>query len=299
MRIVNENIQVNTTYTLEGLSKMIETKEIVLGTVIKFNPDEGLIIDLGNNIVGKMQVSNFEDGNSNPLTGIVNKVGKNIMACVEKVDNNIVYLNRAKLQKEYKENELDNLEVGCVFTTTVLSIASFGVFVDMGVGVVGLLPIGDVSIARFSSLRDVFKVGDSVTVVYKGKTDNGYVVSHKELLGTWEENLKDFKRGEYCQGIIREIKSYGAFIEIAPNLTGLADFPENIEIHAGDSVCVMLKSANPEKLKVKLQIISVSEIPYKVKYNYKIKDGVLKEWQYTPDSSIKQIKTVFDGKIII
>lgn len=298
MRVINEGIKLSTSYDLKDLYKIYEKHDVVSGTVIKFNPEDGFSIDLGNNIIAKMSLEDFEDSKNISLNSAILKVGKNIMAYIKNIDeNNIVYLNRALLQSDYKKEKLENLKVGTVFNTTVISLASFGAFVDMGIGILGLLPIGDVSIARFSNIRDVFKVGDNITVVYKGKSDNGYVVSHKELLGTWEENLADFKYGEFCQGIIREIMPYGAFIEIAPNLTGLADFPEGFDIHTGDSVCVMLKSSNPEKLKVKLQIVSISEVPYKIKYNYKIKDGILSEWRYTPIGSNKQICSKFDGII--
>ena len=167
-------------------------------------------------------------------------------------------------------------------------------FVDLGYGVLGLLPIGDVSIARFPSIFDVFSVGDDIKVVYKGLYATGYVVTHKELLGTWEENLKEFKMGEYCQGIIRDLKPYGAFIEITPNLTGLAEIPEYMDLDIGDSVCVKLKNTNPEKLKVKLSIVSKSNSEYKLKFKYKITQGVIKEWNYTPFGSMKCIKTEFD-----
>ena len=95
------------------------------------------------------------------------------------------------------------------------------------------------------------------------------------------------------------MKPYGVFIELAPNLTGLAELPENYDIHLGDSVCIQLKSINKEKLKVKLYIVSISDTPYKVKYNYKVSEGVMKSWNYTPSESIKQINTVFDGIINI
>lgn len=294
VKIVNENLTVEVSYTLDQLKDMKDKKEIVIGTVQKFKPDECLIIDLGNDILAEMPLKEFEDSENVAISAVISKVGKHIMGYVDNIDSNgRVYLSRAKLQKDYKETSLKELKVGTVFTTTILSLAPFGAFVDMGIGVLGLLPIGDVSIARFSNIRDVFKIGNPITVVYKGKTQNGYVVSHKELLGTWEENLADFKFGEFCQGIIREIKSYGAFIEIAPNLTGLADFPEEFDIHIGDSVCVMLKSANAEKLKVKLQIVSISDAPYKVRYNYKITEGIISKWRYTPKDSVKEIKTDF------
>ena len=285
--------------TIEDFNRIAGSANEVICTIIKYYPNEGFQVDLGNNIQGYLRLIDFSIDNDISKTAILSKIGSNIQVYVDEIKDGIVYVNRARLQKDYKDNVLSKLEVGQIFDTTVLSVAPFGVFVDMGKGILGLLPIGDVSIARFSNIKEVFKKGDFIKVVYKGISKGGYVVSHKELLGTWEENLEDFRVGEYCQGIVREVKPYGVFIELAPNLTGLAEIPENFQIHMGDSVCIQLKSVNREKLKVKLYILSISETPYKVKYNYKKIDGVLKEWNYTPKESVKQINTVFDGVINI
>ena len=49
------------------------------------------------------------------------------------------------------------------------------------------------------------------------------LLTHKELLGTWAENAAQFQAGETITGVVRGIKSYGVFIELTPNLTGLAE----------------------------------------------------------------------------
>ena len=139
----------------------------------------------------------------------------------------------------------------------------------------------------------MFSKGDNIKVIYTGMGNSGYTVSHKELLGTWEENIADFKVGDYCQGIVREVMPYGIFIEIAPNLVGLSEVPEHFNLNLDDTVCVYIKNINSEKLKVKFNILSLSKIPYEVKYNYKIQDGVVKTWQYTPENSTKCIKRDF------
>lgn len=293
LKIIDENIPIGN-YTIDDLYNLKSSNQKIVATVSKFHEESGIILDLGNDLLGYMYPSDFEDSEEVSNGTIISFIGRNIMAYIEDIVDNTVYLSRAKVQKEYKENFLTLLEPGTIIDTRVLSIAPFGVFVDLGYGVLGLLPIGDVSIARFPSIFDVFSVGDDIKVVYKGLYATGYVVTHKELLGTWEENLKEFKMGEYCQGIVRDLKPYGAFIEITPNLTGLAEIPEYMDLDIGDSVCVKLKNTNPEKLKVKLSIVSKSNSEYKLKFKYKITQGVIKEWNYTPFGSMKCIKTEFD-----
>lgn len=295
LKFTNENIPITEYYSLIELSSFAGTDKIVSCTVVSYNEDLGIVLDLGNGIEGYMYAFNFEDNAVSPKLAIISLIGQKIEAYVDSVENNIVYLNRAKLQRDYKIKYLNTLPIGSIIDTKVVSIANFGAFVDLGYGIVGLLPIGDISIARFPTISDVLSKGDSIKVVYKGLLESGYVVTHKELLGTWEENLNDIRIGSYCIGIVRELKPYGAFIELTPNITGLAEIPCNLHISEGDSVCVQLRSINPEKLKVKLAIISKSSIEYKVRYKYRIKSGILTDWEYTPKNSIKSIKTVFRG----
>lgn len=293
LKFTNENIPITEYYSLKELSSFAGTDKIVSCTVINYDEDLGIVLDLGNGIEGCMHTFNFEDNTGSSKLTIISFIGQKIEAYVDSVENNIVYLNRAKLQRDYKVKYLNTLPIGSIIDARIASIADFGAFVDLGYGVVGLLPIGDISIARFPTISDVLSKGDFIKVVYKGLLKSGYVVTHKELLGTWEENLNDIGIGSYCLGIVRELKPYGAFIELNPNITGLAEIPNNLHIAEGDSVRVQLRSINPEKLKVKLAIISKSSIEYKVRYKYRIESGILTNWEYTPKNSIKSIKTVF------
>jgi len=116
---------------------------------------------------------------------------------------------------------------------------------------------------------------------------------HIESLGTWEENLSKFELGESYIGKIRDITNYGAFIELTPNLTGLSDIPKELKLKVGDTVNVLYKSNNPEKLKVKLQIQSLAQEEYKIEYTYFDVGEKVKIWLYTPPVSKKKISTVF------
>ena len=86
------------------------------------------------------------------------------------------------------------------------------------------------------------------------KEQNRVSFTYKELLGTWEDNIKEFKQGTVVQGIVRdtEKEKNGIFIELTPNLVGLAEYKDNIEY--GQNVSVFIKKIIPEKKKVKLLI---------------------------------------------
>jgi small subunit ribosomal protein S1 len=75
------------------------------------------------------------------------------------------------------------------------------------------------------------------------------------MYGTWEENIEEFTEGMTVKGIARETEKSknGIFVELKPNLIGMAEYKENIEY--GQNVDVYIKKIIPEKRKVKLIII--------------------------------------------
>jgi len=125
---------------------------------------------------------------------------------------------------------------------------------------------------------------------------NGRVsLSHKELLGTWEQCAGLLHPGETVSGVVRGVEDYGIFVELLPNISGLAERKEGVKI--GDSVSVYIKSITPEKMKIKLIIID-SEDKCERRLirprDYYITEGVLSMWRYSPvECEDKIIQTVF------
>ena len=103
-------------------------------------------------------------------------------------------------------------------------IESFGAFCDVGCGIAALLPIDCLSVSRIASPADRVQVGQQLLCAVKNRDAQGRIVlTLRELLGTWSENAACFAAGETVVGIVRSVEEYGVFIEIAPNLAGLAN----------------------------------------------------------------------------
>ena len=81
------------------------------------------------------------------------------------------------------------------------------------------------------------------------------ILSYKETLGSWEENAKKFSSGMKVKGIVRETEKNrnGIFIELAPNLVGMAEYQEGLNY--GQKIDVYIKKIDNEKRKIKLSII--------------------------------------------
>ena len=113
---------------------------------------------------------------------------------------------------------------------------------------------------------------------------------HKELLGTWEENAALFSAGQTVSGVVRSVEDYGVFVELTPNLAGLA---ESYDTKPGDVAGVYIKSIIPEKMKVKLIIIDSFESSYSPEIKYFYKGEHIDRFDYSSPSGNKKIFTEF------
>ena len=137
------------------------------------------------------------------------------------------------------------------------NIKPYGAFIEIAGGVVGLAHIEDLSIARIKTPSERLKIGQKVEVVVKSidRRTGKVILSYKETLGSWEENAKMFTTGMKAKGIVRETEKNknGIFIELTPNLVGMAEYEEGLQY--GQTVDVYIKKIDNERKKVKLLII--------------------------------------------
>ncbi len=165
---------------------------------------------------------------------------------------------RRELNEENINWIQNEAKTGEILNGTVKNIKPFGAFVEVENGVTGLLHIEDISVSRIKSPEERFTVGQNIKVMIKSidKEQNRIELTHKELLGTWEENITDYKEGEKVEGIVKEVEKQknGIFIELKPNLVGLAEYKEGYGY--GQKVKVYIKRIIKEKKKIKLLIVS-------------------------------------------
>ena len=77
------------------------------------------------------------------------------------------------------------------------------------------------AVSRISHASDRFVNGQNIFAVVKAVEQNRIYLSHKELLGTWEQNVSQFKAGRDCFGNRTVgLENYGIFVELTPNLAG-------------------------------------------------------------------------------
>lgn len=210
----------------------------------------------------------------------------------DKFGKDIAVLSRSEAQKRCYDEYISNLNIGDVIDARVTHIEGFGAFADIGCGIVSLIPIDLISVSRIDHPRERFKVDMDIKAIVKAKENNRIFLTHKELLGTWQENADLFSPGETVTGIVRSVENYGSFVELMPNLAGLAESKDGIS--PKQMVSVYIKNILPQKMKIKLIIINTFEEAKEIsapKYFYN-KDHI-DRFVYSPIDSNKNLETNF------
>ncbi len=172
------------------------------------------------------------------------------------------------------------LPAGTILPVVVTACTPFGAFCDAGCGVPALIGLENICAARIQHAGEVFSVGQAAfaAVLSTDPLRGRVTLTHKELLGTWAENAARFRQGQTVTGTVRGVYDYGIFVELTPNLSGLADpYPG---VRNGDGVSVYIKSIQPERCKLKLAILSRLDAPPAQALRYFLTDGSAAGWRY-------------------
>ncbi len=210
-------------------------------------------------------------------------------------------LSRRDAQLECYRNYICDLIPGDVIDAKVTHLESFGAFVDIGCGVPSLMSVDTISVSRISHPRDRLSNGMNIRCAVKSVDREAHrvLVSMRELLGSWEENASMFEAGQTVAGVVRSVESYGVFIELTPNLAGLAELRDDMyPPRPGQSVAVYIKSIIPERMKIKLVLVDSSghdmTVPAPLKYFVGEKCRHIDSWRYSPSVASRVIETVFE-----
>ena len=269
--------------------------------VIMCDASHNLIVNLGcmRGIIPREEGAlGISDGTTRDIA-LISRVGKPVSFvvtdfCEDKNGKPYALLSRKTAQKLCLNHILNEKSVGDIIDAKITHFESFGAFCDIGCGNIALLPIDAISVSRISHPKDRFYLGENIKAVIKNIAPDGKItLSHKELLGTWEENACLFAPGQTVTGVVRSVEDYGIFVEITPNLAGLAEPRANTLV--GQQASVYIKSIIPEKMKIKLIIIDSFDTGYTPQLKYFYKGNSISEWDYSPKDCNKQITTRFCG----
>ena len=276
--------------TVESLARARVDRTILEGIVLLCNEKHELLVQVGP-FVGRIPREETALGIAEGTTrdiAILSLVGKPISFTVISVNQErngaSLLLSRRQAQEMALNEMLERWQPGQIVPALVTHLEPFGAFVDIGCGVPSLIGVDRLSISRIAHPKERLQVGQRICAAVLGldRQNRRIILTHRELLGTWTENAELFHPGSVVTGRVRGIKEYGTFIELTPNLSGLAERTE--QLSEGDRVSVFIKSILPDRMKIKLLVID--RLPFEESppaFSYFISSGRLDRWRYAPE----------------
>lgn len=288
----------------EKLEEACAAGRTVEACAVVCDNEHNLIVDMPcmTGIIPHCECAAGIDDGSVKDVAVISKVSRPVGFKVIKIEKDMyghplrAVLSRRALQEECYTEYIKKLVPGDIVDARVTHNAGFGTFADIGCGIVALLPVDYISVSRIRHPCERFDVYEDIRVIIKDisfeKKYPRITLSHKELLGTWTENSSLFCVGETAAGIVRSVEGYGVFVELAPNLAGLAELRN--DVHEGQTASVYIKAVIPEKMKMKLIISSLSDdIVCRRKIKYFTDAEHIDSWRYSPECCPRIMESVF------
>ena len=151
-------------------------------------------------------------------------------------------------------------------TVTVERILPFGIFVSLEDGKEGYIRRRELSVSGDVDPREVVSVGEEIEAIVVALPEPGRVMelSHRATLpDPWEEFARRFRKGGLVEGTVKDLRPYGAFVEILPGVNGLVPLAELVPwevekpddvIWIGDDVEAVITRINFRGKKIRLSI---------------------------------------------
>ena len=183
----------------------------------------GLLVDVGG-IRGFLPASQIRVPKE---TAVDTLVRTRIPVKVLDVDQNrrrIVVSHRRAVEDERRAKRtelLRSLEIGQVREATVVRLADFGAFVDLG-GIDGLIPMRELAFERIDKASDVVSIGEKLNVEVLRIEENGkkIALSRKNALpDPWRDHAEVLRPNTTVEGTI-VAKEPRLQVEIAPGVVG-------------------------------------------------------------------------------
>ncbi len=216
----------------DKLKELKESGEVVEVSVLDANKG-GLLIKL-NNIVGFLPVSQLSPehyprvigGNkAKILEKLKSLVGSKLRVKVLDIkdEEGVLIVSERETASEERQKALASYKKGDVVEGMITGVVDFGAFMEFGEGLEGLIHISELGWQRIDNPRDLVKEGQKVKAQIIDISGNKVSLSLKRLIkDPWEEIKDKYKVGDKVKGKVVKEHKFGAFVEIEPNIQGLA-----------------------------------------------------------------------------
>ena len=282
-------------------------KELLVGQVrkgvVKNVTDFGAFIDLGG-LDGLLHITDMSWGRVGHPSEIV-AIGDELDVKVLDIDWNRERISlglKQLLPYPWKDIER-KYPVGARVRGKVVSITNYGAFIELEKGVEGLVHISEMSWTRnVKHPSKLVAIGDEIeAVVLKVDRDDEKIsLGMKQIEeDPWLALPVKYPIGTRVTGKVRNLTSFGAFVEIEPGIDGLihisdmswtkrVQHPSEV-VRKADDVEVVVLGVDPENKRISLGLKQTTDDPW---------EDIAKEFTPNRDIEGKVVRLVEDGVVV-
>ena len=259
----------------EKLMKELNKDQVRKG-VVKNITDFGAFIDLGG-VDGLLHITDMSWGRISHPSEMV-QIGMELEVKVLDIDweRERISLGLKQLQAYPWKDVAEKFPVGTRVSGKVVSITNYGAFIELEPGIEGLVHISEMSWTR--NVRHPSKlvsIGESIEAVVLKVDSNEEKISlgmKQTEQDPWMVLPLKYPVGTRLNGKVRNLTSFGAFVEIEPGIDGLihisdmswtkrVQHPSEV-VKKGDAVDVVILNIDAENKRISLGLKQASEDPW-------------------------------------
>ena len=271
-----------------ALLKEMEVGQIRKG-IVKNITDFGAFIDLGA-VDGLLHITDMSWGRISHPSEML-ELGQEIEVMILDIDFEKERVSLGLKQKS--KNPWDEVEskyaVGNIVKGRIVNIMPYGAFVEIEQGVEGLIHVSEMSwTKRVTKAGDVVSVGEEVEAVVLDIDKEGKKISlglRQKTRNPWEVLAEKYPAGSRIKGKVRNMTSYGAFVEIENDIDGMIHVSDmswtrkinnpNEVLKVGDEVDAVILDIDPQQQRISLGLKQTEDDPWaNIETLYKIGDVV-------------------------
>lgn len=243
----------------QALNEKLVNKEVVRTKILDANKG-GLMVKI-NGVIGFLPVSQLvpshyprvEDADKSRILEILRSyIGQDFdvqIITAEPEGEKLIVSERAVIEPELV-SQVGKLKIGDIVEGTVTGVVDFGAFVKFGENLEGLVHISELAWQRIEDPKNIVKVGDPVKAMIIAIDNDRVSLSMKRLLqDPWADEIKKYSVGQVVKGKVVKLAPYGAFVELDPEIQGLAHLGELAEEKITDPGAV-LKEGEEREFKI-------------------------------------------------
>lgn len=186
---------------------------------------------------------------------------------LERAEEKIILSEKAVWERKQKD-VIAQYNIGDRVEGEVTALADFGAFVKFD-SLEGLVHISEIAWQRIDHPRDILKVGEKVDAEIIGIEGSKIFLSMKKLVrDPWKDVENRYAVGDVLEGTILKVNPFGFFVELDPEIHGLAHISElsdepvkDIDSFAdvGDVMEFKIVSIEPEEHRLGLSIKALND----------------------------------------